>query len=157
MNERIREFFERYRSGYVRRDASALAEMFAYPSHITSDAGEVMLFSNPSETSWQKQLTRLFEMYDAIGATDAQILQLDARQLSPKIWLAELHWSLNDHERQALYDFHAIYVLAEIAGALCIASVVSPDELPRYKECVARLGQRLVLVARRPPGQLAPA
>lgn len=140
MSESVSEFFEQYRSGYIRRDAAALAVLFAYPSHITSDAGEVALVSNSSEISWQTQLTRLFEMYDAIGATDAQVLQLDARQLSPRLWLAELHWSLNDHEGQALYDFHNIYVLAEIAGALRIASIVSPDELPHYKECRARLG-----------------
>lgn len=139
MSEHVRDFFERYRNSYIRRDADALAEMFAYPLHITSDARTVTLVSCDSEESWRNQLLNLLDMYNAIGMADARLLKLDARQLSPRTWLAELHWELSDAQGHALYDFHNVYVLAEIGGALRIASAVSPDERPRYAECQARL------------------
>jgi hypothetical protein len=139
MHEPIEDFFERYRRGYVRRDAAALAEMFAYPSHVACDAGSVALVANLSKDIWRGQIAKLFENYDSIGATDIRILRLDSRLLSPRLWLAELHWELNDSQGKVLYDFHTLYVLAERDGDLRIASAIAPDELLRHGEYMARL------------------
>jgi hypothetical protein len=139
MDDRIGQFFDHYQAAYARRDAAAIAELFAYPSHVTSDAGEVVLVANPSPEGWRPRLERLLAMYDAIGVAEARVLELEARQLSPRIWLAEVRWALHDAAGSLLYDFHTVYVLAEIAGALRIGSAVSPDELPRYQACKARL------------------
>ena len=39
----VRAFLESYRDAFERLDAAAIADHFAYPSHITGDADEVAL------------------------------------------------------------------------------------------------------------------
>jgi hypothetical protein len=140
MKSRVAQFFDAYRSGYLRRAAEELADLFAYPSHITSDAGEVALVPNPTRRGWVRQLADLLEMYDTIGVKGIDILELEERQLSERLWLADVHWELRDADGVALYHFHNVYILCDLGGKLRIASAVSPDELPRYRACRRRLG-----------------
>jgi hypothetical protein len=39
----VRAFLESYRDAFERLDAAAIADHFAYPSHITGDADEIAL------------------------------------------------------------------------------------------------------------------
>lgn len=136
----VAQFFEIYRTGYLQRAAEVLADLFAYPSHITVDMGGIMLVSNPSRETWLQQLERLFAMYDVIGVQHINIIGLEERQLSDHLWIATVHWEMRDANSVALYDFHNVYILGEVEDRLRITSAVSPDELPRYQACRRRLG-----------------
>jgi hypothetical protein len=140
MASRVAQFFEAYRSGYLRHAVEDLADLFAYPSLVTADPGEVVTVPNPTRSEWLPQLGQLLDMYAAIGVKHIDILELEERQLSPRLWLASVHWGLRDAGGSDLYDFHNVYVLGEVGGRLRITSAVSPDELPRYRACRQRLG-----------------
>ena len=45
IGQSVNIFFESYRLAFERLDASAIAEHFAYPIHITSEAREISFIS----------------------------------------------------------------------------------------------------------------
>ncbi len=134
----VNAFMESYRAAFERLDAPAIADHFAYPSHITSDTGEIVLIPVAAKYDWIGKLEQLLGMYRAIGVTSARVLDLAATELSPRLFLAILHWELYDGSGRSLYDFEATYTLAEIDGILRIAAI-SHNEIPRYRACIARL------------------
>lgn len=133
----VNTFFESYRLAFERLDASAIAEHFAYPSHITSDAREIGLISIASQQGWIGEIERLLGMYRAIGFGSARILNLIPTALSPRLAQVRVHWALSDGAGQHLYDFQALYTLAEIDKAFRITAIAH-NEIPRYREYLAR-------------------
>lgn len=140
-------FFESYRMAFERLDAPAIADHFAYPSHITSDmgAGDTVLIPVAAKQEWIGQIERLLAMYRAIGFRSARVLNLTPTELSPHLVQAMVHWALHDGEGRPLYSFQAIYTLATINDTLRITAI-SHNEIPQYRACLARLQ------AQRPPG-----
>ena len=136
--QRVRSFFDAYRAAFERYDAAAIADLFAYPGHVTSDAGEVGLIPVTSRDTWIAQLERLLAMYGALDVGSAQLLDLHVVELSPRLLQASGHWGLRDRTGAALYDFQATYTLVERDDALRI-SAIAHNEVPRYRACVARL------------------
>ena len=139
---RARQFLDGYAAAYLRRDAEAVAAMFAFPSFVVSDSGaSLTLVQNESPAAWRGQVEALFRMYAAIGVARIELASLGARELSPRLLLVEARWQLGDAAGGPLYDFDTLYMLGEIDGSLRITSAVSPNELPRYRACAARLGR----------------
>lgn len=136
--ENVNAFFESYRAAFERLDAPAIADHFAYPSHITSDTGEIVLNPIPAKQDWIGEIEQLLGMYGAIGFGSARVVNLALTEISPRLVQAVVHWELRDGEGGSLYDFQAMYTLAEIDGALRI-SAIAHNEIPRYRECLARL------------------
>jgi nitrate reductase assembly molybdenum cofactor insertion protein NarJ len=134
----VRDFFERYRTAFTQYDAAAIADLFAYPAHVTSDTGEVVLTPLPSPALWVEQLQRLLANYRAIGVAAARLSRLEVTDLSPRLCQAVVHWELTDERGRPLYDFQAAYTLAELGGALRISSIAH-NEVPRYRTYLARL------------------
>ena len=137
-------FFESYRIAFERLDASAIADHFAYPSHITSDSGETVLTPVVTKPDWTRQIEQLLAMYRAIGFASARILNLAVTELSPRLVQAVVEWTLQDTTGSLLYSFQAAYTLAKIDDAVRI-SAIAHNEIPKYRECLARLE------AQRPP------
>jgi hypothetical protein len=131
-------FFESYRAAFERFDAPAVADHFAYPSHITSDAQEITLTPIAAKADWVRGIERLLDMYRVIGLTSARVLDLTLYELSPRLVQASVQWEMHDGSGNSLYDFHAIYTLVEINDALRI-SAISHNEMPRYRACLVRL------------------
>jgi hypothetical protein len=140
----VNAFFESYRTAFERLDAPAIADHFAYPSHITSDTGEIVLIPIAAKQDWIGKIEQLLGMYRAVGFSSARILNLAATELSPRLAQAILHWALHDGAGRILYDFEATYTLAKINGTLRIAAI-SHNEIPRYRACLARLRSQRAL------------
>jgi hypothetical protein len=134
----VTAFFESYRLAFERLDAPAIAEHFAYPSHITSDIGQIVLISSVAQTEWIAQIEQLQGMYRAIGFRSARVLNLALTELSARLVQALVHWALYDGGKRLLYDFQALYTLAQINDTLRI-SAIAHNEMVRYREAVARL------------------
>jgi hypothetical protein len=130
-------FFESYRKSFEESDAAAIADHFAYPSHITSDAGDIVLTPIPGRQEWIAQLEQLLGAYRTIGVASARILDLQATELSPRLVQANVHWTLHDRAGRDLYDFDALYTLARIDGNLRIAAI-SHNETSRLRACLAK-------------------
>ena len=130
-------FFESYRTAFEQLDAAAIADHFAYPCHITSDAGEIVLRSIGDQLDWIDKIEQLLGHYRTIGFSSANIRDLAATELSPRLVQTIVHWELHDRAGHVLYDFEAIYTLALINGALRITAIAH-NELLKLLACLKR-------------------
>ena len=142
--ESVNGFLESYRSAFERLDAPGIADHFAYPSHITSDTGEIILVPVAAKQEWIGEIEQLLAMYRAIGFCSARVFNLASTELSPRLVQATVHWALHDGVGGILYRFQATYTLAKIEGALRIAAI-SHNEIPQYRECLKRLQSQRAL------------
>jgi hypothetical protein len=136
--------FESYRLAFERLDAPAIAEHFAYPCHITSDTGQIVLIPVAAQPEWTAQIEQLLDMYRAIGFRSASVLNLTLTELSPRLVQALVHWALFGDDAVLLYDFQALYTLATINTTLRI-STIAHNELVRYREYAVRLQSQQAL------------
>ncbi|MBC7809780.1 MAG: hypothetical protein H7175_01465 [Burkholderiales bacterium] len=134
-NVSVKAFFESYRGAIEGGDAPTLAGMFAYPCHITSDQGEIDLTSVADEHEWHTQIEGLLDNYRAIDVYSAHILKLNVVELSPRLVQAQVRWALYDSDGRQLYEFGALYTLAQIDAALKITAIAH-DELPLLLKAV---------------------
>ena len=138
LNIIINAFFDSYRTAFERRNAAAIADHFAYPGLVTSDADGITLVPIPNRQEWLGKLEQLLAMYRAIDVATAQILDLQVIEVSPRLVMAHIHWALQTAAGARLYDFTAIYTLAQIEGAFHITALAH-DEMPHYRACLTRL------------------
>jgi len=133
--DEAKRFFESYRDAFGRRDAGAIADHFAYPAHVASDSGQVMLSPVTSRREWASQIQQLLQMYQQIDFDSAHVLAVSVRELSARLMQACVHWALDDIHGTRLYDFEAIYTLGRFGGEWKIVAM-SHNELPRYWACL---------------------
>ncbi len=134
----ISAFFDSYRAAFERQDAAAIADHFAYPGLVTSDAGEIALVPITDRQEWIGKLEQLLGLYRAIGVATAHVLDLILTEVSPRLVQAHLHWALHNAAGERLYDFDAIYTVAHIGEGFHITAIAH-DEMPHYQACYARI------------------
>lgn len=134
----VKTFFESYRAAFERYDASGIADHFAFPAHMTSDADQIELSAIPSKEEWIDQLKHLVEMYRAIGVSSARILELTISGLSPRVVYTTVRWGLYDRTGALLYDFYATYTMVSMGGALRI-SALAHNEMPQSRDALKRI------------------
>ena len=131
-------FFESYRSAFEHGDAQAIAGHFAFPCHVTSAGDPVSLAAVTTRDDWISTVERLLSMYRTIGVASAEVTRLAATELAPRLAHALVSWTLRDGAGNRLYAFEAVYTLARGGGGWRI-SAVAHNEIPRYREALARL------------------
>ena len=141
LHAQINAFFYSYRTAFEHQDAAAIADHFSYPGHVTSDAGEIALVPIANRQDWIGKLEQLLGMYRAIGVGSARVLDLTLTEISPRLLQAQIHWALQTATGERLYDFEAIYTVAQTGGAFHITALAH-NELPQYQACYARLKAR---------------
>jgi hypothetical protein len=134
----ITAFFDSYRTAFERQDAEAIADHFAYPGLVTSDAGAITLVPITNRQEWLGKLQQLLGMYQAINVGTARVLDLTVIEISPRLAQARLQWALQTAAGERLYDFVAIYTVAQTDGAFHITALAH-NEMPQYQACYARL------------------
>lgn len=133
----VRAFFESYRQAFERFDTEAIADHFAFPAHLTADAGEIVLTPVADRQAWIAQLDRLLAMYRAVDVASARMTDLGLTELSDQLAQAVVHWELRDSAGRRLYDFQGAYTIARAAHGLRITAIAH-NEIPRYRACAAR-------------------
>lgn len=131
-------FVESYRAAFERMDVAAIVDHFAFPCHITSDAGEIGVMVIAGNAEWATAIEQLAGMYRAIGVSSVHVLDRAVTELSPRLTQVFVRWALYDGSRAKLYSFEAAYTVASIGGALRITAI-SHNEIPRYRECLVRI------------------
>ncbi len=134
----VSAFFDSYRTAFESQDAPAIADHFAYPGHVTSDAGEITLVPIANWQEWIGKLEQLLKLYRVINVGTARVLDLNVTAISPQLAQAHIHWALETATGEHLYDFEAIYTVAQIGSELRITAIAH-NEMPQYQACVARL------------------
>ena len=138
LHAQINAFFYSYRTSFEHQDAAAIADHFSYPGHVTSDTGEIALAPITNRQEWIGKVEQLLGMYRAIGVGSARVLDLVLTEISPRLLQAHIRWALHTAAGEHLYDFEAIYTVAQTAGAFHIAAIAH-NEQPQYQACYARL------------------
>jgi hypothetical protein len=131
-------FFESYRAAFAHGDVAAILDHFAFPCHITSEAREVTLTPIASRDEGVRMVGQLLAMYRDVGVSTARVLELTAIELSPRLHVALVHWSLDDATGARVYAFEASYTLASFDDVLRI-SAIAHNEIPRYRERLAQI------------------
>jgi hypothetical protein len=131
-------FFESYRVAFAHGDVGAILDHFAFPCHITSEAREVALTSIASREEGTRMVENLLAMYRDVGVSTARVLDLAAFEVSPRLHVALVHWSLDDARGARVYAFDASYTLASLDDVLRITTIAH-NEILRYRECLAHI------------------
>ena len=132
----IRSFLDEYRATFARYDAEALADLFAFPFHVLSDSEEIAPLSIASRGDWVGVLEGLLGSYRQLGVAAGELLEVDVRELTPRLVLTTVHWELRRDDGSAIYRFTATYTLALIGGAWRVAAIAH-DELPKLQAALA--------------------
>ena len=72
---RVAAFFDSYVRAFERYDAAGIADLFAYPAHVTGDADPITPTTVPDRAGWEARLTELLGAYRALSVTTASILR----------------------------------------------------------------------------------
>jgi hypothetical protein len=133
----IRAFLESYRDAFERLDAAAIADHFAYPSYIASDADEVTLMQLSNRQDCLTAVEKVVAMHRELEVLSGSIRDLSIVELSPRLTQASLRMEVHDRAGGVLYDFEGIYTLAETRSGWRIAAIAH-NQIPRLLECMAR-------------------
>jgi hypothetical protein len=130
------DFFDAYRAAFETLEPDEISGYFAYPCHVTSDAGTPHLSAAHSREEWREQIAQLVALYEQVGVASARALSITENELSPRVVLARVHWVLRDEGGAELYEFHALYTLVRTEAGFKIAALAH-DELPQLLRLVA--------------------
>lgn len=136
----VGDFLDAYRAAFEAYDAAAIAELFAYPCQVTSDAGAVSVTAVPTRDAWLPQLERLLAAYEGIGVRSAHVLEHRVTELAPRLAQAVVRWRLIGGEERPLYDFDATYTLADLGDGLRIAAIAH-NEAPKLRALLQQRGR----------------
>ena len=140
-NEQVRKFVDAYRGAFESFDAAAITGFFHFPFQVTSDAGEISVVTVPTVESWLPQIERLVGAYQAIGIRSADVVTLEAFELTPTLAQANITWRLLDGDGESVYEFDAAYTLADPGAGLRITAIAH-NETPRLRAALARAHAR---------------
>ena len=129
-------FFASYRAAFADGDVAAILDHFAFPCHITGEAREVTLTPVASREEGARMVGHLLEMYRDVGIAAPRVLELATIEVSPRLLVALVHWSLDDATAARVYAFDAAYTLASFDGMLRVTAIAH-NEVLRYRESLA--------------------
>jgi hypothetical protein len=133
----VRALLESYRDAFERLDSGAIADHFAYPSHITSDADEIALLQLSNRQDCLAAVEKVVAMHRELDAPTGSICDLSIVELSPRLTQASLKMEVHGRSGGMFYDFEAIYTLAETRDGWRIAAIAH-NQIPRLVQCIAR-------------------
>jgi hypothetical protein len=79
----------------------------------------------------------LIGSYRRLGVAGGVPLELEISELTARACSVRVHWELRRDDGSAIYDFAAIYTLAQVAGAWRVFAIVH-DELPKLQAALGR-------------------
>jgi hypothetical protein len=134
---KVQEFLDAYCSAFEAFDVAAVADLFSYPCQIAGGEPEVTVTTLANRDVWLPQIERLLAAYRAIGVHSAEVRELRAVELTPRLAQAAVRWALLDQEREAIYDFDACYTLADFGQGMRITAIAH-NETPRLRAAIDR-------------------
>jgi hypothetical protein len=137
LNEEVSAFFQSYQAAFEAMDVDAIADCVAYPSHIVSDAEEVVLIPMTNRQECLAAMNTVIVVHRKLGAATGRIHDLSVREFSPRLVQASLRMEVLDGTSGFLYDFLATYTLAKFSGAWRIVAMAH-NQIPRLLRCVSQ-------------------
>ena len=137
----LHAFFDEYRTTFVRLDRDALMQFFALPIQVVSASGSGVTISVSDGDEWAAVLDGLLAAYRSLRVADAQVLDSEVMPVTPAMASARVRWCLRADDGTFIYDFTALYTIAEIDGAPRITGIAH-DELPKLQAAMAERDRR---------------
>lgn len=137
MSSRAHRFLDAYRQAFEAFDASAIAELFLYPCHVTSDTDKIEVAPISSREEWLPQIERLIGAYRAIGVRSADARRVEVVELTRLLAHATVRWAVVDEADETIYEFDAAYTLAGDGDDVRI-SALAHNEVPRLRAALER-------------------
>jgi hypothetical protein len=119
----VQDFLDAYRAAFEAFDLAAIADLFSYPCQITGEAGEISVMAFPTREAFVPQLERLVSAYRAIGVRSAEALESGVIELGPRLAQATVQRALLDREGVPIYEFNALYTLADFGRGMRISAI----------------------------------
>ena len=94
----VRALLDSYRDAFERLDAAAIADHFAYPSHITGDADGVALIPLSNRQDCVVAVGKVIAMHRELEAPSGSIRDLSIVELSPRLTQASLTMEVHGRE-----------------------------------------------------------
>jgi hypothetical protein len=133
----VRAFLDAYRAAFETFDVAAVADLFYYPCHITSDGAEVTVAVIPTRHAWIPRLGQLVAAYREIGVRSAEVLAVDLVEITGRLVQAGVHWGLLGEQGRKIYEFDASYTLAAVGEGMRITAIAH-NEAPRLRAAIER-------------------
>lgn len=73
--------------------------------------------SVPTRDEWLPVLDGLLGSYRRLGVAGGVPVELEVSELTASACSVRVHWELRRDDESAIYDFTAIYTLAQVGGA----------------------------------------
>lgn len=137
MSSRAHRFLDAYRQAFEAFDASAIAELFLYPCHVTSDTDKIEVAPISSREEWLPQIERLIGAYRAIGVRSADARRIEVVELTRLLAHATVRSAVVDEADETIYEFDAAYTLAGDGDDVRI-SALAHNEVPRLRAALER-------------------
>lgn len=126
----VTEFLSSYRAAFETFDADAIADLFAFPCHVTGGGAPVGVAIVPSRDAWRPQLERLLDAYRRLDVRTARVVAVETSELGPDLLQAVVRWELLDRKARRIYEFDASYTLADLGEGLRVTAIAH-NESPR--------------------------
>jgi hypothetical protein len=135
--DEVNALFKSYCASFEALDPEAIADHFAYPGIIVSDAEDVVLIALANRQECVAAVAKVVALHRRLGVPVGRVQDLSVLELSPRLVQAFLKMEVLDETASYLYDFDATYSLVRNSGAWRIVAI-SHNQMPRLLRCVAQ-------------------
>ncbi len=124
------QVLEEYRNAFRRGDLSALVNCYGFPLQVASVTGDEVSVTVAGSEDWPGVLQGVLDLYRRLDVAEAVMLAVEISQPLDPVAIIRVHWRLERPDGSSVYDFTAVYTLAQVAGSLKIIAIAH-DELSR--------------------------
>ena len=121
------QLLDDYRSAFLRGDVDALVNCFAFPLQVANVTGDEVSVTVAGSENWPEVLRGLLDLYQRLEVADAVMLAVEISQPLEPVAIIRVHWRLERVDGSSVYDFTAVYTLAQVAGRLKIIAVAHDE------------------------------
>lgn len=126
------QLMEQYRAAFMRADVRALVDCFTFPLQVVTVTDGEASPSVADGEEWPGVIDSLLGAYKRLGVTDCVPLATEIIEPIDAVAVVRVNWALLREDSEPVYDFTAVYTLAQVAGRLRIVALAH-DELPKMR------------------------
>lgn len=126
----VEAFFQTYQRAFQERDPELIHSCFHPPVFVATDTGTEVRTAWFDSSHWQAVTARLLAQYDKLQVGHVERRNLAVIEMSARLLMASVRWSLFSQREELLYEFDAVYTLESGADGLLILAIAH-DEAAR--------------------------
>ena len=121
------QVLEEYRNAFRRGDLNALMNCFGFPLQVASVTGDEVSVTVAGSEDWPGVLQGVLDLYRRLEVAEAVMLAVEISQPLDPVAIIRVHWQLERVDGTSVYDFTAVYTLAQVAGSLKIIAIAHDE------------------------------